>query len=88
MKRPAREIWQPVASSPAEAHAAKAWDRGKATEHQQLLLRGWLIRATRMRDEIFVPDQEDVRTYLLGRRSIGLQYGEMVQWRPPEAKGE
>ena len=48
------------------------------------MLRDWLIRATRMRDEIFVPGQNDVKDYLLGRRSIGLHYAALLQWRPPE----
>lgn len=87
-KPPRREIWHPVPFLPAEAYAAKAFDQGKATEHQQLLLRDWLIRASRMKDEIFVPEMDDVRSYLLGRRSIGLQYGALLTWRPPETKGE
>lgn len=69
--------------SEAEAHAAKAFDQGKATEHQQLILRDWLMRATRTRDEIFVPGMEDVRTYLLGRRSVFLQYAALLQFRKP-----
>lgn len=88
-RRPAaREIWQPVAFVPAEAYAAKALEKNEATPHQQKLVFEWLVRASRMRDEIFVPGQEDVRTYLLGRRSVGLQFAELLKWRPPEGKGE
>ena len=81
---PKREIWHPVSFSPAEAYAAKAFDKGEASKEQQVMLRDWLIRATRMRDEIFVPGQNDVKDYLLGRRSIGLHYAALLQWRPPE----
>lgn len=81
-----REIWHPVPFTPAEAYAAKAFDAGKATAEQQLRLRDWLVRASRMRDEIFVPAQDDVRAYLLGRRSIGLGYAELLTWRPAEGK--
>ncbi len=81
-------IWQPVEFTPAEAYAAKAFEQGKATPEQQIRLRDWLMRATRARDEIFVPGMEDVRTYLLGRRSVFLQYAALLQWRLPEKKGE
>lgn len=85
--RPKREIWQPVEFSPADAYAAKAVEAGKATPEQQTRFFSWLLTASRMRDEIFVPGQEDVRTYLLGRRSVGLQVAALLTWRPLE-KGE
>jgi hypothetical protein len=80
-----REVWYPVAFTPAEAQAAKAIERGEASPEMQRRFFDWLITACRMRDEIFVPGQEDVRTYLLGRRSVGLQIAELLQWREPEA---
>lgn len=88
MRKPRREVWHPVLFTPAEAYAAKAIQQGKATPDQQTRFFDFLLRASRMRDEIFIPGQDDVRTYLLGRRSIGLQLAELLQWRPPETKGE
>ena len=80
-----REIWHPVAFTPAEAYAAKAIERGEASGEMQKRFFDWLLRATRMRDEIFVPGQEDVRAYLLGRRSVGLQVAALLQWREGES---
>ncbi len=81
-----REIWHPVKFEIAEAYAAKAIKEGTATPHQQGLFIEWLLRACRMRDEIFVPGQDDVRSYLLGRRSVALQLAELLQFRAPEKK--
>lgn len=85
---PKREIWHPVPFTTAEAYAAKAFEKGEATMHQQKLFFAWLLLASRMRDEIFVPGQDDVRSYLLGRRSVGLQIAALLTWRPPENQGE
>ena len=82
-----RQPWHPTPFTDQEAHAAKAFDKGEAEPSQQQVLRDWLIRASQMRDESFVHDSARATDYLLGRRSIGLQYAAMLTYRPRD-KGE
>lgn len=80
--------WSPAPFEPADAYAAKAFDRGEATPEQQMRLRDWLVRASGVTVESFVPDNPRATDYRLGRRSIGLQYAALVKWRPAQPQGD
>lgn len=77
-----REPWHPADFKDYDAYAWQAFSRGEANEAQQRRAFEWLMTASGVRDELFVPGQDDVRTYLMGRRSIGLQVARMLLWAP------
>lgn len=79
--------WAPVPFTEQDVFAAKAVSRGEAGPIEQKRFVDWLINATGMRDEIFIEGKPDVKDYLLGRRSIGLQYAAMLNV-PHKIKGD
>lgn len=76
-----RQPWHPVAFSVEEARAAQAFDAGVATAGQMKTLLDWLWRETRLRDEVFAPGADDVRTYLMGKRSVALAFVAMLKFQ-------
>jgi hypothetical protein len=88
-KPPKPEHLLAAAATEHEIYALKALHDGKASESQQKAVLGWLIRATGVKADQFIPGQDDTRCYLLGRRSIGLQIADYVTWVPPaKPKGD
>ncbi len=81
-----REVWHPVPVTEAECYALKALAEGKADEAAQKRLFGALMKITRLKDENFVLDQH-VSTFLQGKRAVGLQLVEMLNY-VPKRKGE
>jgi hypothetical protein len=80
-----RQPWHPAAFEAADADAVKALANGAADGVQQKRAFDWIMDASGVRNETFVPGADDVRCYLLGRRSIGLMIAELVRWIPPKA---
>ena len=80
--KPKREPWWPSPFEPNDAYAIKALARSEDTQIQRAFK--WIMDATGVRDEMFVQGQDDTRTYLMGRRSIGLQIAHLIEWMPPK----
>lgn len=87
-RAPKRQPWHPVDWAPPDAAALKALERGDAEPEQQKRALAWILSATQIRDEVFVPDNARVTDYLLGRRSIGLQIAALLKWVPRRDRGE
>jgi hypothetical protein len=67
-----------------EARAVHAFAKGDATPEQQKAMFRWLLHgACGAGNEVLVPGQPDVTTYLAGRRSVSLQIG-WVLAQPPD----
>lgn len=79
-----REAHHPAPFKPIDAYSLQALGRGEASDLQQKRALDWIIMATGVRDEVFVPGKPDVKDYLLGRRSIGLQIAHLLTWKPSE----
>lgn len=81
------EPWHPVPTTEAEKYALKALADGKADEPAQKRLFAALMRITRLKDETFVPGNADVTSFLQGKRAVGLQLVEMLNF-VPKRKGD
>jgi hypothetical protein len=74
------EPWHPAAWQPADAAAIQALAAGTAGAAQQQRALAWIINgAAQTYDEPFVPGSDDVRCYLLGRRSVGQQVVKLMK---------
>ena len=80
-----RQPWRPASFMPADAFAIKALAKGEASAEQQKRAFDWIMDASGIRNEVFVPGEDDVRCFLLGRRSIGLMVADLLKWTPPKA---
>lgn len=72
--------WHPAAWSERDAAAIQALAAGTANEGQQQRALAWIINnAAQTYDEPFVPGSDDIRCYLLGRRSVGQQIVKLMK---------
>lgn len=79
MKKP--NPWAPRPFTEREAYAIQALETGTANEGQQQLALKWILQASRLRDETFVEGKDDVRLFLQGKRSVGLNIVEALNWK-------
>ena len=78
-----REVWHPPLYEKEDIRAIQALCQGTATEQDQIRALDWIIRnAASTYDEPFRPGQEDVRNYMLGRRSVGLAIIKLMKIKP------
>jgi len=90
-RRPAREIWHPPPYAMDDIRAVQAVAAGTASATEQKRALDWIVNAAAQTyDEPFVPGQDDVRAYLLGRRSVGLAIVKIIKLKPElfRAEGE
>lgn len=90
-RRPAREIWHPPTYEMDDIRAVQALAVGTASVVEQKRALDWIVNtAAQTYDEPFVPGQDDVRAYLLGRRSVGLAIVKLIKLKPElfRAEGE
>lgn len=78
--RKRREPWHPAEWAIEDAHALQALAGGRATPGEQKRALQWIIEKAAMTyDEPFVPSEEAVRSYLMGRMSVGRQIVKLVK---------
>lgn len=90
-RRQPREIWHPPPYYLDDIRAIQALASGSASAAEQKRALDWIINvAAQTYDEPFVPGQEDVRAYMLGRRSVGLAIVKLIKLKPGifRAQGE
>jgi hypothetical protein len=78
-----REIWHPPRYELGDIRAVQAVASGTASATEQKRALDWIINvAAQTYDEPFVPGEDDVRSYMLGRRSVGLAIVKLVKLKP------
>jgi hypothetical protein len=90
-KRRPREIWHPPPYRLDDIRAVQAVAAGTASAAEQQRALDWIVNtAAQTYDEPFVPGQDDVRAYVLGRRSVGLAIIKLIKLKPDlfRAEGE
>jgi hypothetical protein len=86
-----REIWHPPPYGIEDIRAVQAVAAGSASASEQKRALDWIVNtAAQTYEEPFVPGQEDVRAYVLGRRSVGLAVVKLIKLKPElfRAEGE
>lgn len=82
-RRSPREIWHPPPYQLDDIRAVQAVAAGTASAAEQKRALDWIVNtAAQTYDEPFVPGQEDVRAYVLGRRSVGLAIVKLIKLKP------
>jgi hypothetical protein len=88
-KRASREIWHPVAYNLKDIRAVQAVAAGSASAAEQKRALDWIVnKAAQTYDEPFVANQDDVRCYVLGRRSVGLAIVKLLRLKPDAFRAE
>jgi len=90
-RRRPREIWHPPSYEMEDIRAVQAVATGNASASEQKRALDWIVNtAAQTYEEPFVPDQDDVRSYVLGRRSVGLAIVKLIRLKPElfRAEGE
>lgn len=78
-----RAIWHPPPYQLDDIRAVQALAAGTASPDEQKRALDWIVTtAAQTYDEPFVPGQDDVRAYLLGRRSVGLAIVKLTKLKP------
>lgn len=78
-----RQVWHPPTYEKADIRAIQALVQGTAGEADQKRALDWIINvAAATYDEPFRPDADDVRCYMLGRRSVGLAIVKLLKLKP------
>jgi len=89
LRRSRREIWHPPPYGLSDIRAVQALAAGSATAAEQKQALDWIIhKAAQTYDEPFVPGQDDVRTYVLGRRSVGLAIVKLLRLKADAFRDE
>jgi len=89
--RRSREIWHPPPYGIEDIRAVQAVAAGNASALEQKRALDWIVNtAAQTYEEPFVPGQDDVRSYVLGRRSVGLAIVKLIKLKPElfRAEGE
>ena len=83
-KKPGHQRWHPTEDySARDIRAIQAVAQGIGSEDDQRVAIDWIItKAAQTYDEPFVAGGDDVRCYLLGRRSVGLAIVKMLNLKP------
>lgn len=88
-KRVAREIWHPASYNLKDIRAVQAVGAGTASATEQKRALDWIVnKAAQTYDEPFVSGQDDVRCYVLGRRSVGLAIVKLLRLKPDLFRAE
>ena len=82
-RRGGREIWHPAAYGLEDIRAVQAVAAGTASPDEQKRALDWIVTsAAQTYEEPFVPGRDDVRSYVLGRRSVGLAIVKLMKLKP------
>ena len=82
-------VWRPANVTLQVARAIKAVNAGEASAQQQKLAMHWIIHfASGIAGEVFVPQMPDAVTYLVGRRSVGIQIVDIIVEKSEVFRGE
>lgn len=82
-RRRVRAIWHPPAYGMEDIRAVQAVAAGTASAAEQKQALDWIVTvAAQTYEEPFVPGQDDVRAYVLGRRSVGLAIVKLIRLKP------
>jgi hypothetical protein len=82
-RRRPREIWHPPQYGIEDIRAVQAVAAGTASAVEQKRALDWIVNiAAQTYEEPFVPGQDDVRAYVLGRRSVGLAIVKLIKLKP------
>lgn len=79
-----REVWHPPTDyDNTTIRALHALAKGEAGPEDQKRALDWIVNvAASTYDEPFRPGQDDVRCYMLGRRSVGLAIVKLLKLKP------
>lgn len=82
-RRGGREIWHPPPYGLEDIRAVQAVAAGTAGPDEQKRALHWIVNnAAQTYEEPFVPGRDDVRSYVLGRRSVGLAIVKLMKLKP------
>ena len=88
-RRGGREIWHPPRYGLKDIRAIQAVAAGSANADEQKRALDWIVHAAAQTyDEPFVPGRDDVRSYVLGRRSVGLAIVKLLRLKPDAFRNE
>ena len=76
-----REEHYPALYDSADATAFQSLANGTASSHQQQRVIEWLLYASGVDDEPYMPGDTHATTYKLGRRSVGTQVRKLLKFR-------
>lgn len=90
---PASKPWEPLEFDEHDASSMKALAQGKADEAQQKRILGWILRATRVEEQSFVPGGDPhgrTDAFVEGKRAVGNQIWtllklDIVKWKEGQA---